>query len=59
MINQNQLILLFFDNRGDTPWGIQGERVQFYKHFHYIMRIFNVLKNSAFTTSETICDYYL
>ena len=28
-------------------------------HFHNILRLFDVLKNSPFTTSEAIRDYYL
>ena len=28
-------------------------------HFHNILRLFDVLPNFPFTTSETICDYYL
>ena len=27
--------------------------------FHTILRLFSVLPNFPFTTSETICDYYL
>ena len=27
--------------------------------FHNILRLFNVLPNFPFTTSETMCDYYL
>ena len=30
-----------------------------YSHFHNILRLFDVLTNFPFTTSETICDYYL
>ena len=28
-------------------------------HFHNILRLFDVLPNFSFTTSETIRDYYL
>ena len=28
-------------------------------HFHNILRLFDVLSNSTFTTSETILNYYL
>ena len=28
-------------------------------HFHNILRLFDVLPNFLFTTSEAICDYYL
>ena len=31
----------------------------FYNHFHHILRLFDVLPNFAFTTSETMGDYYL
>ena len=27
--------------------------------FHNILRLFDVLQNFPFTTSETMCDYYL
>ena len=30
-----------------------------YNHFHNILRLFNVLPNFPFTTSETMGDYYL
>ena len=30
-----------------------------YNHFHDILRLFDVLLNFPFTTSETIGDYYL
>ena len=30
-----------------------------YKLFHNILRLFDVLRNFAFTTSETMRDYYL
>ena len=30
----------------------------FYNHFHSILRHFDVLPNSPFATSETMCDYY-
>ena len=30
-----------------------------HNHFHNILRVFDVLPNLAFTTSETMCDYYL
>ena len=30
-----------------------------YNHFHNILRLFDVLLNFGFTTSETMCDYYL
>ena len=30
-----------------------------YNHFHNILRLFNVLPNFPFTTSETMDDYYL
>ena len=30
-----------------------------YNHFHNILRLFNVLIIFPFTTSETMCDYYL
>ena len=32
---------------------------QSYSQFHNILRIFDVLPNFSFTTSETIGDYYL
>ena len=32
---------------------------QSYNHFHNILRLFNVLSNFPFTTSETMGDYYL
>ena len=28
-------------------------------HFHNILRLFDLLPNFPFTTSETMCDYYL
>ena len=31
----------------------------FYNHFHNILRLFDVLTNFSFTTSETMRDYYL
>ena len=30
-----------------------------HNHFHNILRLFYVLPNFPFTTSETMCDYYL
>ena len=30
-----------------------------YNHFHNILRLFDVLPNFRFTTSETMGDYYL
>ena len=30
-----------------------------YNRFHNILRLFDVLPNLSFTTSEAICDYYL
>ena len=30
-----------------------------YNHFHNILRLFDVLTNFFFTTSETMRDYYL
>ena len=30
-----------------------------YNHFHNILRLFDILPNFAFTTSEIMCDYYL
>ena len=30
-----------------------------YNQFHNILRLFNVLPNLPFTTSETMCNYYL
>ena len=30
-----------------------------YNHFHNILRLFDVLSNFPFTTSETMGDYYL
>ena len=30
-----------------------------YNQFHNILRLFNVLPNFSFTTSETMGDYYL
>ena len=30
-----------------------------YNHFHNILRIFDVLANFPYTTSETMRDYYL
>ena len=30
-----------------------------YNHFHNILGLFDVLLNFGFTTSETMCDYYL
>ena len=30
----------------------------FYNHFHSILRHFDVLPNSPFATSETMCDCY-
>ena len=32
---------------------------KYYNQFHNIMRLFDVLRNFSFTTSETMCDYYL
>ena len=29
-----------------------------YNHFHNILRLFDVLPNFRFTSSETMCDYY-
>ena len=37
------------------PWYIKGT----YNHFLNILRLFNVLTNFPFTTSETMRDYYL
>ena len=28
-------------------------------HFHHILKLFDVLPNFPFNTSETMCDYYL
>ena len=33
--------------------------VRDYNQFHNILRLFNVLPNFSFTTSETMGDYYL
>ena len=30
-----------------------------YNHFHNNLRLFDVLRNFSFITSETMCDYYL
>ena len=30
-----------------------------YNQFHNILRLFDVLPNFLFTTSKTMCDYYL
>ena len=30
-----------------------------YNHFHNVLRLFDVLTNFSFTTSETMRDYYL
>ena len=30
-----------------------------YNQFHKILRLFDVSPNFLFTTSETMCDYYL
>ena len=35
------------------------EMGQVYNHFHNISRLFDVLPNFPFTTSEMMCDYYL
>ena len=37
----------------------QVQSKESYNHFHNILRIFDVLPNYNFTTSETIGDYYL
>ena len=31
----------------------------FYNHFHNILRLFDILLNFPFTTSETMGDYHL
>ena len=31
----------------------------FYNHFHNTLRLFDILPNFPFTTSETMRDYYL
>ena len=36
-----------------------GKTVFIYKHFHNILRLFDVLSNFRFSTSKTMCDYYL
>ena len=30
-----------------------------YNQFHYIVKLADVLPNFSFTTSETMCNYYL
>ena len=34
-------------------------QTNFYNQFHNILRLFDVLPNFTFTTSETVSDYYL
>ena len=36
-----------------------GLAMLIYNHFHNILRLFDVLINFPFTTSETMRDYYL
>ena len=36
-----------------------GKKSEIYNHFHNILRLFDVLTNFPFTTSETMRDYYL
>ena len=35
------------------------KNVKTYNHFQNILRLFDVLPKFLFTTSETMCDYYL
>ena len=38
---------------------LKNEAFTNYNHFHNVLRLFDVLRNFAFTTSETMRDYYL
>ena len=42
-----------------VPISIECEKQETYNHFHNILRLFNVLRNFPFTTSETMRNYYL
>ena len=37
----------------------EGKNYPLYNQFHNILRLFDVLLNFPFTTSETMGDYYL
>ena len=38
---------------------IKSLKIRAYNQFHNILRLFDVLPNFRFTTSEMMCDYYL
>ena len=38
---------------------VQAQSTNGYNHFHNILRLFDVLTNFPFTTSETMRNYYL
>ena len=42
-----------------TPLFYKGFADGSYSQFHNILKLFDVLPNFSFTTSETRCDYYL
>ena len=64
-LGKNKLWLLLFFRKIST----EAEYMQIivichldlrsYDHFHNILRLFEVLPNPSFTTSETMLDYYL
>ena len=41
----------------EVPWETENV-LSFHNHFHNILRLFDVLSNFPFTTSETMRDYY-
>ena len=68
MKNFNWLITVDLHNMNDTirrvcfrykVFSFQFTAIKSYDRFHNILRLFDVLKNFPFTTSETLRDYRL
>ena len=53
--NQHEFVTNFYG----CELSSQESKFQSYNDFHNILRLFGVLPNFPFTTSETMCDYYL
>ena len=56
-IRDKYFSLSIFINYFDLFLGKNG--LDTYNHFHNILRLFDILRNVPFTTSETMRDYYL
>ena len=62
-VNMSSILLLlrtaFKPCRKSLGHLVSKLHIQCYNHFHNILRLFDVLPNFPFTTSETMWDYYL